>query len=223
MKSLLYGAPIALSLAVLPVLGGVAQAQGFFSEAPVGLEAGTILLHARGIGVIPQDNGVSISAIGGKVSVDSAAAPELDVSYFLTDNIAFELIAATTQHSVTAVGTALGDVNVGDTWVLPPTLTVQYHFMPRERFSPYVGAGINVTFYYDTHAAGGAVQRLSFQNNVGAVLQAGFDYNVAGHWFINGDVKQIFLNTEAHLNGGAIIAKTGLDPIVVGLGIGYRF
>lgn len=219
MRSLLYATPLALSLA----MGGVAHAQDFFNQPPVGFQAGTFLMHVRGIGVMPEDSGGSISAIGGKVSASDSASPELDLSYFITNNIAVELIAATTEHSIYANNTAIGNVKVGDTWVLPPTLTAVYHFMPQSRLSPYVGAGINATFYYGTKAAGGAVNRLSFQNGVGAVLQAGFDYNVSGRWFVNADVKQIFLNTEANLNGGAITAKTGLNPIVVGLGVGYRF
>ncbi len=151
------------------------------------------------------------------------AMPEVDFSYFLTDHIAFELIAATTRHTITANNTALGKVAVGTTWILPPTLTVQYHFFPHDRFSPYVGAGLNVSFFYGSSAAGGAVTHLSLENAVGPALQVGFDYNVSGHWFANFDVKQIFLTTTAHLNHGAIHAKTALDPLVIGAGIGYRF
>nr|WP_321984909.1 OmpW family outer membrane protein [uncultured Lichenicoccus sp.] len=47
--------------------------------------------------------------------------------------------------------------------------------------------------------------------------------NITGSWFANFDVKQIFLNTEARIDGGAIIAKAALDPTIVGAGIGYRF
>jgi outer membrane protein len=67
------------------------------------------------------------------------------------------------------------------------------------------------------------VSSLSLDNSVGAAVQAGFDYNLIGHWFANFDVKQIFLNTTAHIDGGAIIAKTALNPLIVGAGIGYRF
>lgn len=194
-----------------------------FNAPPVGKEANTFMIRLRAIGVIPLDSSSSISRIGGSVSATAQAAPEIDFSYFLTDNIAFELIAATTRHEVSANDTAAGHVDVGSVWALPPTLTVQYHFMPHERFSPYVGAGINATFFYDAHAAGGAVQQVSFSNNVGAAVQAGFDYNIGGHWFANFDVKQIFLNTTASIDHGAVKAQTALNPLVVGAGIGYRF
>ena len=104
---------------------------------------------------------------------------------------------------------------------------LQYHFMPHERFSPYVGAGLNVSFFYDheRRRAPTVTKVLSMDNNVGAALQIGFDYNITGHWFANFDVKQIFLNTTAHINTvlGSVTAKTSLDPLVIGAGIGYRF
>ena len=166
------------------------------------------------------------TVIGGKVETSNSAAPEVDFSYFFTDNIALELIAATTRHTLYAKNSALapnGSVNVGSTWVLPPTLLLQYHFMPKERFSPYIGAGLNVSFFYSSSPSGGAINQLAMSNNVGAAIQAGFDYNFSGHWFANFDVKQILVNTTASINGGAVKAKTALNPMVIGAGIGYRF
>jgi outer membrane protein len=206
------------------LLCGAASAQTVDGDAPLGKAAGTFMVRARAIGVMPEDTSSSTS-IGGTVNVTAQAAPEADFSYFFTDHIAAELIAATTRHELSANGTAVGNADVGSTWVLPPTLTVQYHFMPHERFSPYIGAGINYSIFYDTKGAGPVVRSVSLDNNVGAALQAGVDYNMTGHWFLNLDVKQIFLNTTAHVNTvlGPITAKTSLNPLVAGAGIGYRF
>jgi outer membrane protein len=164
---------------------GVASAQSVldFDAAPVGKAAGTFMIRARAIGVIPEDNSSSISVIGGHVSASAQAAPELDFSYFLTDHVAFELIAATTRHEVRAEGTAVGSADVGSVWALPPTLTVQYHFWPHSRFSPYIGAGLNVTFWYDESPATPTVTHFSVGNGIGPAVQAGFDYNLAGTGF----------------------------------------
>jgi len=191
----------------------------------VGKEAGTIMIRARAIGLIPEDNSSSISAIGGHVTATAQVAPEVDLSYFFTDHVALELIAATTRHSVKATGTAVGDVDVGSVWALPPTLTLQYHFLPHSAFSPYVGVGLNVTVWYGESAAKPTVTHFSVGNGWGPALQAGIDYNFSGHWFANLDVKQIFLNTDAHVDalGTTVKAHTALDPLVVGMGIGYRF
>ena len=210
------------------MLGGGAAAQtGFddpFGEAPTGKAAGSILVRLRAIGLIPEDNSSSTS-IGGHVDTSAQAAPEADFSYFFTDNVAVELIAATTRHTLSADGTAIGKVDVGSTWVLPPTVTLQYHFMPKSRFSPYIGAGLNWTLFYSGSPATPVVKGFRLDNNFGAAVQVGADYNFTGRWFANIDVKQIFLNTTAHLNTelGPVTAKTSLDPLVVGVGIGYRF
>ena len=219
--------PVASALLGAMALAGTASAQSplDMSQPPVGKQAGTLMIRLRAIGVIPLDADSSISTIGGHVSTTSQAAPEVDISYFFTGNLAVELIAATTKHTMRATGTAAGNVDVGSTWVLPPTLTVQYHFMPHERLSPYAGVGLNASFFYSTKAAGGTVTSLSVNDSWGPAIQAGFDYNFSGHWFANMDVKQIFLNTAAHVSAGAVKlkAKDALDPLVIGAGIGYRF
>ena len=215
--------------ALLGVLtsGVAAHAQSLLDmNAPlVGKEAGTFMIRVRAIGVIPEDNSSSISGIGGHVTATAQAAPEIDFSYFLTDNIALELIAASTRHNIKATGTAVGDVDVGSVWALPPTLTVQYHFLPHSGFSPYVGVGLNATFWYGETAANPPVTHFHVGTGVGPSVQAGIDYNITGHWFANLDVKQIFLNTDAHVDalGTTVKARTSLDPLVVGAGIGYRF
>lgn len=205
--------------------GGVASAQTASpDDGLVGKQANTFMIRVRGIGVIPE-NASSSTSVGGNVTATSQAAPEIDFSYFFTDNIAAELIAASTRHELRANGTAVGTLDVGSVWVLPPTLTLQYHFFPHAQVSPYVGAGINGTFFYGTSANGPVVKSLSLDNSVGAAVQVGVDVNVTGHWFANVDVKQIFLSTTAHLNTavGPVTAKTSLNPLVIGAGVGYRF
>ena len=204
-------------------LTGAVMAQDAGSFVPK--TAGTIMLRAHVIDVIPQNNGSSVSVVGGHVTATDQITPELDLSYFLTNNIALELIAATTSHLVSAHGTALGKVDVGSTSVLPPTLLVQYHFMPDQKFSPYVGAGINYTWFYNTQPGGTPVTRFTLKNNFGEALQIGIDYALTGRWGLNVDVKQIFLSTKAHLNTvvGKVTATTNLDPLVIGIGVGYRF
>ena len=130
-----------LVLAVLlttSCLVSAARAQLFDPQADpeAGKHAGSIIVRLRAIGVIPENTSSSVSLIGGSIDVTKTPAPEVDISYFFTDHIAAELIAASTRHSVSAVNTALGHVDVGSVWVLPPTLTAQWHFLPQSRFAP---------------------------------------------------------------------------------------
>jgi outer membrane protein len=205
-------------LAGLSLLAAPAQAQDITMDKT----AGDWLVRVRGIGVLPDESS-SVTPIGGEVDLSNEFVPEVDLSYFVTDNIAFELIAATARHDVSDNGSTLGDVDLGEVSHLPPTLTLQYHFMPKQRFSPYVGAGLNYTIFYNADAPGGAVTSVHYDNGWGYALQAGFDVAVAENWSVNVDVKKLFIDTSVAINGGAVNASVDLDPWVVGLGVGYKF
>lgn len=173
-------------------------------------------VRVRAIGVLPDDD--SSVNIGGETDVGDAVVPELDISYFFTKNIAAELILATAKHDVDYTG----NVDLGDAWILPPTLTLQYHFTPDRAFSPYVGAGLNYSLFYSEDAAD-PFTNLNIHGGVGYALQAGFDYWLDEHWGLNMDVKKVWLNIDARLNDGAIRADIDLDPWIVGAGVAYRF
>jgi len=180
------------------------------------------LIRGRAVWVQP-DESASISAIGGDADIDASVVPELDITYFFTDNIAAELILAVTPHDVTATGTALGNVDLGDVLLLPPILLAQYHFIPDGQFRPYVGAGINYTIFFSEDAPGGTVTNIDYDNSVGWALQAGVDYDLGNGWLLNADVKKLFLSTDVSINNGAILADVDIDPWLIGFGVGYRF
>lgn len=185
-------------------------------------EAGDLLVRARAIYVMP-DESADIS-IGGKPAIDNSVMPELDFSYFFTDNIAVELILAVTPHDVAVTGTDIGDVDAGDVTLLPPTLTLQYHFMPKEKMSPYVGVGINYTKFFDADVpSGGVITDIDYDSSFGLALQVGIDYAINDRWLINVDVKKIWINTDVSINAGAVTADVDIDPWIFGFGFGYRF
>jgi outer membrane protein len=183
--------------------------------------AGDINVRLRGIGVVPTERGAIKEANGGSTGLSATLGndyvPEVDVSYFVTPNIALELIAATTKHDVGASdGTNLGSIRL-----LPPTLTLQYHFAPTARFSPYIGAGLNYTFFYNEKS--GDVDSVKYDDNIGYALQAGIDYAIVGAWSLNIDVKKLWLSTDVKVNGGALKADVDINPWIFGVGVGYRF
>ena len=218
-------APTAVLAGTILMVAPAAQAQSAQPDF-VGKEAGTVMVRVRAIDVAPLDTISSISAIDGHVRATDQVAPEVDGSYFITDHFAVEAIAASTRHSIQAHGTALGTVDVGSAYVLPPAVTLQYHFMPHERISPYLGAGADVMFFYDQNVARPTITKLDIRTSAGPVLQAGVDYNVCGHWFLNADLKVMFVSPHANIDtslGVNLQAKVALNPVVAGLGVGYRF
>lgn len=181
------------------------------------------LVKARLLGVLPDDSSTDITVIGGKAEVDDTITADLDISYFFTKNIAAALILGTCKNDVSAVDTAVGNLDLGDVWLLPPTLTAQYHFSPDSQFRPYVGAGVNYTFFYNADA--GVAQGVDYDNKFGFALQAGFDLGLDEHWALNVDVKKIWLNTDVtvHALGTSVTTKVDIDPWLIGVGIAYRF
>lgn len=181
-----------------------------------------LMVRGRAIAVIPQSS-ADISAIGGDTEISNAYVPELDLTWFFTDNIAVEAIAAIAPHDVEATGTSLGTVDLGSVWLLPPTVLLQYHHPFQNGFKPYVGAGINYTVFFNEDAPGGTVTDIDYEDSFGWALQFGVDYMLNEHWLVNVDVKKVFLNTDVELNNGAIKADVDIDPWIVGVGMGYRF
>jgi len=208
----------AISAALL-LLTNAAMAQEATTE-PSGKTAGDFMVRVRALGVIPADN-ADIDPIGGDTDLSNTATPEIDISYFITDNIALELIAATTHHDVWAKNTDLGDVNLGDVWLLPPTLLLQYHFLSKGTVSPYVGAGINYMLFFEGKDQNGFT--VDLEDGFGYALQAGADVALTGPWTLNIDVKKVWFDTEATVNGGALTSDVNLDPLVVSVGFGRKF
>ncbi|NIZ00545.1 OmpW/AlkL family protein [Thalassospira lucentensis] len=218
-RKLMLSAAVAAIFGATMAAGGVAQADEVASFKTK--QAGDFLIRGRAIGVVPNEDSSTNDIGTGEAKVDNDYVPELDFSYFVTDNIAFELIAATTKHDVKWQNP---DVDLGSVNLLPPTLTLQYHFMPDQRFSPYVGAGINYTMFYNEKS--GAANSIKYDDGFGYAFQAGFDYAISGPWSLNFDVKKVFLDTDVTADlGGASPAKVDvdLDPWIFGVGVGYRF
>jgi len=169
------------------------------------------------------DDAAVITPINGSTDISTAYVPEFDITYFLNSNLAVELILATAKHDVTAVGTDAGDVDVGSVWLLPPTLTLQYHLAPDGSVRPYIGVGANLTFFYNVDTPGTTVTEADYDTSAAFALQGGLDVPLGDSgWFFNIDAKKIFLGTDVALNGGAINADVTIDPWVIGAGFGIR-
>lgn len=216
-----YGTAVAT--AALLMLSFVPSTSG--AQDIHGKQAGDFRVRVRVLGVLPQDPNSDVRPVGGQAEASDVATAEGDFTYFFTPNIAAELIAAAPRHRVTLRNSSLtpgGELPLGDTNLLPPTLTAQYHFLPDQAFSPYVGVGINYTWFFDTTPARPTVTSFNLSGGFGAVLQAGVDYEFAPRWSMNFDVKQIFLTVDAGVNG-AIAVEHDLNPTIVGFGLGYTF
>ncbi|GAA4515638.1 OmpW/AlkL family protein [Sphingobacterium thermophilum] len=220
--------------AILSIVTGLIFSLGF-AQAQENQEYDKWQIRLRGVGVVPVEN-AEISTIGGNVSVSSTFIPELDITYFFSKNVAAELILGTTKHNVHTTnsdlsaigGAANANVDLGDVWLLPPTLTLQYHFRPNKVWKPYVGAGVNYTIFYNPDA-GNTVKDISYDNTFGFAMQLGTDINISKNIFLNLDVKNILLKTDVNVDasnlaaGLHIPAKVDINPFLLGFGVGIKF
>lgn len=202
------------------------------AATPAYADQGDVLVRTRAIIVAPTENssGVEPAFPNDEVSVTNSFAPEIDFTYFVTDHIGLELIAATTKHDVKGKGGLEPIDELVDTWVLPPTLTLQYHFSPKAKVRPYVGVGINYTHFYNEDASDGIEAaigdtKVKLEDSFGYALQAGVDVQIDKNLFVNLDVKYVDIDTKAKLTTGDVVnrVKVSLDPVVLGIGIGMKF
>jgi outer membrane protein len=169
----------------------------------------------------------SLAVPSDAIHVNDKWLPDLDLEYFFASNWSSELVLTYPQlQRVTVEKSALGGPTaIGTFRHLPPTLTVKYDFLPDQVFRPYVGVGINLTLISDVNLNVPVVNvplRLD-NHSVGFAGQAGFDWQLAPHWYANADVKWIQLSSDVKLNNGTKVTEVRLDPWLLGIGVGYRF
>jgi len=187
------------------------------------------------LGKVVNNNVGAVINTGAELSVDNNWIPEFDISYYITKNIAAELILATgSKHDVSiskSTSAALPNQLLGSVDVLPPTLLAQWHFNPDQTIDPYLGAGINYSAMLDRNLnlrqgplAGAKIKVDS--DSWGYALQAGVDINLKDGWLINADVKYVTLDTDVKLKLASSWTKIDtldINPWVFGIGIGKKF
>ncbi|CAJ94886.1 Outer membrane protein OmpW [Cupriavidus necator] len=179
---------------------------------------GNWMVRLRGTYLDMANSSDPVGGVGpsDRITVNNKWIPEFDVTYFFTPNIAAELVLTVPQKQ----DVYLDGNKVGTFKHLPPTLLVQYHFIPNGTFRPYIGAGLNFTRIWGADIANNSLQLDSW--SVGPALQIGMDYKLTKNWFLNADIKKIWLSSDVKA-GDVKVSKVNLDPWLFSMGVGYRF
>lgn len=174
-------------------------------------QEGPWLVRVRAVNI----DSANKDSTGLDLNINNKVIPEVDISYFFTPNLAAELILTYPQkHTLKA-----GNTEIGTLKHLPPTLTVQYHFTELGAIKPYLGAGLNYTHFSAVNLPAGVdIDR----NSYGLAAQVGLDFAVAKNVYLNLDVKKVQIRTTVSA-GGTDIGKFKVDPLLIGVGVGYRF
>lgn len=176
------------------------------------------LVRVRAVHLSPADRSDPVGGLGasGRLTVSSKTIPEVDIVYQFTPNLAAELVLTYPQkHNVMLDGKGIGSFKH-----LPPTLLAQYRFAPAAPVAPYLGLGVNYTTMSKVRLLGGTGSLE--HDSWGLALQAGIDYNLDKNWSLNLDVKKVQIRSDVRISG-ARVSTVKVDPLMVAVGVGYRF
>jgi outer membrane protein len=201
--------------AVLPLLVTACLGLGSFTAAHAA--DNSWIVHVGAHVVAPASNNGTLA--GMKADIGRDTKPTVSLEYMITPSWSVDLLAALPfKHDV-----RLNGQQVVTSKQLPPTLGVNYHFMPDAKVSPFIGAGINYTRFFETRGTG-ALQGASVKidNSWGAAAHAGVDFKLSPKWLFTADVRWINIGGNVHVNG-ADVGKAKVNPLVYGVSFGYRF
>jgi len=184
-----------------------------FAAAPVvAYEAGDFIARVGPAGVFPTGESDDLDAVpGGKVEADDAWSLGLSFAYMFTDNIGLGVLGAYPfDHDIKPKGNlkaVTGSDAVGETKQLPPTVTLQWHFPTGTSFHPYLGAGVNYTYFFDEDtkgALGDTGASLDIDNSWGWAGEAGVDYLFPSDWMVSAQLWYIGIKPDAEVKGGTL-------------------
>ncbi|MCC6929637.1 MAG: OmpW family protein [Gemmatimonadaceae bacterium] len=205
---------------VVALLGALTLA-----SAPVAAQQpaeGKFMVRLRALSLTPADKSdaiPSLSVAADAITVSKKIFPEVDVSYFFTKNVAAELVLTyPQQHDVELNGAKIGTFKH-----LPPSLLLQYHFLPEGVFRPYIGAGANLTLISSVDIKVANVGALDLESSsVGVAGQLGADIKVGAKHFLNIDIKKVTIGSDV-TKGGTKVSAVKVDPLLLSVGFGIRF
>lgn len=200
--------------------GAIAMAAG----PALAYEAGDIIVKAGVVNVSPKDDNADTSALVADSGLQITSDTQLGLTgtYVVTPNIGIEVLAATPfTHTVEGDG-ALDGVDVMETSHLPPTVSALFYPMDGDSaIQPYVGLGLNYTFFFDESDEAGLGSK-GLEPSFGLSYSAGVDYMVNEDWLVSAAIYKIDIDTEVK-GGAADGLEVEIDPTVLLLTCGYKF
>ena len=173
---------------------------------------------------------------------------EIGLNYFFTKNISTNFSLGYSNHETKIQYSDFEQhrYSIGDVKMVPLNLSFQYHFI-LNNFRPFLGAGINYTqFDVKGEELIGGVYGGEFDSSFGFTLQGGVLYDINKKWFVNFDIKQMFISTDMTTYHGwcgtpaksintkmatpcpdynveDVVNKVSINPLSIGLGLGFKF
>jgi len=194
---------------VLLGLAGTATAQ----------DADTWLLKVGVHEVNPKSDNGRLANGALHADVSGEVRPTITAEYLIAPEWGVEVLASWPfRHEVSLNGAKAASVKH-----LPPTVSLQYHFNPAGKWSPFVGLGLNYTYFFGEHTTGPLQgHKLSLDNSFGAAVHLGVDYRMDNAWIVTVDARWMSIDAKAKVDG-ADVGTVHIDPFVYGIAIGRKF
>lgn len=215
---------------VAVTLAGMAAVGAPVGQAEAGArEAGTWLVRGGISNINPKSENLALGGefTGAFLEVDDAWGITFNGSYFISSHFAVELLLALPYSHDIDVKTPDGSLRIGKTKQLPPTLSAQYHFALNGPVQPYLGVGLNLTRFFSEELTDEAkslleADSLGLDSSTGLAWQAGVDWDITDQLLVNLDVRLIDIDTDARIDG-VRLGTVEIDPVVIGLNVGWKF
>lgn len=222
------------------LLASAVLAASFASSPSFAYEAGDFLIRAGVVTVTTNEKSSGVKGdrgalagvnLGGKTKLSNDTQLGLNFTYFVHQNIGIELLAASPFTGKAQIkGTGAVDGDLGKFTYLPPVLSLVYHPLNNDsKWQPYLGLGINYTWFYQESLSSGAkaggMSNFRIKNTWNPAYQIGLDYLWDDNLVLNAQVRYIDLTTTAYVNAGDDRAKVDfrVKPVAYMMGIGYKF
>ncbi len=193
-------------------------------------QADELFVRVGAVNIAPDAS--SGQVLGGGVDVDNALGLGFSGTWFFSQHLGLELLAALPfEHDIKGTG-ALKGLDIGSSKHLPPTLSLQYYPLDNQTFTPYIGLGLNYTVFFDESTSSqldsalAGDSKLKLDNSTGLAYQIGADWKLSDQLYLNAAVWKMDIDTTAHIYlDGAQAAKVNvkIDPWVAMLGVGFSF
>lgn len=175
---------------------------------------------------------------GARTEIDNARTGALVYEHKVSGPWSFVAqigVPPTLQFKGAGTASALGQIGSAKAWF--PAALVTYTFAGPQSLRPYVGAGVNYTFFTQGQASpayngavGGTSSTVDLKNSLGAVAKLGLEIPLSNKWVLDIAYARYWVKTTATIvtatpGVGNIERKVDIKatPDAFGVFLGYRF
>ncbi len=201
---------------------------------PAFAQTRSVDIIARGSYVDPNGEGTldrnNLSDLD--IDFDSEIGVGLGLNVFLSNRISAEFAASVVEPEVAlrSNNPLIPALSGGALEMIPITGTLQFHFAPDARFSPYIGAGVAYVLFDELNDSSDLdsvkINAIDFDDDAGFVANAGFNFDITPRFALNFDAKYVPVNSAAtavFASGPGTNFEIEINPLILSAGLGFQF